>query len=253
MSSNLYLKLPHRLLHQPTWIRLSDRMKALAIQIALVAADTDAEADGGRLPPLDDLAVLLRVDPEILESDLVALGDIGYTARKDGHWIAAEFLRWQAVETPAAKRMRRLRAKQKHSKARGGVTVTQQSRHPVTPTEPEPEPEPETEPKPVKRASGPRAPLSPAVAIVREETHLTPPKAAHQDIDSTIQDLDLWRKIVHAWVLAGWNPRNLGGMLECYRTGEIPGTRRNGKGIPEPKGFDAIRQYERLRGCQDGL
>jgi hypothetical protein len=168
MSSNLYLKLPHRLLQQPTWIRLSDRMKALAIQVALVAGDSDCEADGGRLPPLDDLAVLLRLDPESLETDLLALADVGYMERKNGRWIAAEFMRWQAVETPTAKRMRRLRAKQKYAREQEGVTVTRQSRHPVTPTDPESEshPEPEEARQHTEKTSGADAPGVDADAAV---------------------------------------------------------------------------------------
>ena len=150
MSTNLYLKLPHRILHTPTWIRLSNSMKALAIQIALVAGDTDAEADGGLLPALDDLAVLLRVDAEELETDMVALEDVGYVKRDEGRWYAAEFMRWQEVETPQAKRMRKLRARQRAKRAsEESVTVTSPERHYVTHTEPEQRQnrtEPEAEP-----------------------------------------------------------------------------------------------------------
>ena len=90
-------------------------MKALAVQLALVAGDTDAEAYEGLLPALDDLAVLLRVDPEQLETDMVAIEEVGYVERKDGRWYAAEFMRWQEVETPQAKRMRKLRAKKREA------------------------------------------------------------------------------------------------------------------------------------------
>lgn len=120
MSTSLWLKIPHRLLHDPKWIRLSDRMKALTVQIALVAGDTDTEWDGGRLPPVDDLAVLLRVDPEDLETDLAALADVGYLKHEAGIWYASEFVRWQAEVTPDAERMREFRSRQRAKPPKAG-------------------------------------------------------------------------------------------------------------------------------------
>ena len=42
-------------------------------------------------------------------------------------------------------------------------------------------------------------------------------------------DLDLWDKVITAWVKHGWNKRNVAGMLECYERGEIPSTGNRGK------------------------
>lgn len=37
-------------------------------------------------------------------------------------------------------------------------------------------------------------------------------------------DLDLWDRVITAWVKHGWNKRNVAGMIECYERGEIPST-----------------------------
>ena len=42
-------------------------------------------------------------------------------------------------------------------------------------------------------------------------------------------DLDLWDKVITAWVKHGWNKRNVAGMLEYYERGEIPSTGNRGK------------------------
>jgi hypothetical protein len=39
--------------------------------------------------------------------------------------------------------------------------------------------------------------------------------------------LEFWRDVVDAWVGAGWNPKNIDGMIDCYQRGEIPSTGGN--------------------------
>jgi len=152
MSSNLYVRVPHRLLTDPTWGRLTYSLKALAVQLALVAGDTDAEADGGILPAIDGLAWMLRLDAEDLETDLVILEEVGYVERKGGRWYAAEFMRWQDGMTPGARRMRKLRAKQKAARAKDEAASLSDARsaHGVrngrAPTEPSLQPSPQPAP-----------------------------------------------------------------------------------------------------------
>jgi hypothetical protein len=35
--------------------------------------------------------------------------------------------------------------------------------------------------------------------------------------------LALWERVVAGYVLKGWNPRNVAGMLEFFKRGEVPG------------------------------
>ena len=63
-----------------------------------------------------------------------------------------------------------------------------------------------------------------AIAAYREVTHLYPPRGIWDDVASAVTDVDRWRRVVKAWVALGWNPRNIAGMLDYYRRGEIPST-----------------------------
>ena len=105
------------------------------------------------------------------------------------------------------------------------------------------------EQKPVKSrekpAREPKRSLHPALAAYREEMHLFPLRQLQQDIIDAVGEnpanLERWRKTLHAWIAAGWKPTNVGGMLDCYRRGEIPGTSpgRNGNGKAPPRDADA--------------
>ncbi|RMD59751.1 hypothetical protein D6833_10980, partial [Candidatus Parcubacteria bacterium] len=77
-----------------------------------------------------------------------------------------------------------------------------------------------------------RTPPPPAVQAFREITMTYPKKSLWGDIAATVDDLDRWRRIVKRWVALGWNPLNVAGMLDCYRKGEIPGPKRNGRKEP---------------------
>lgn len=69
----------------------------------------------------------------------------------------------------------------------------------------------------------------PAIQAYREEMGSYPRKNQFQDIIDTVGEkggAELFKQIVHVWKMSGWNPLNIGGMLECYERGEIP---KNGK------------------------
>ena len=94
--------------------------------------------------------------------------------------------------------------------------------------------------------------------IYREHAHLWPVKSWWPKLDAAVGDdptrLELWGKVVEAWVGLGWNPRNIKTMLEYFDRGEIPATnggsngtykRRNGqnkKPIHAATGFNPYTQ-----------
>ena len=63
------------------------------------------------------------------------------------------------------------------------------------------------------------------VAVFRSETNYYPPKSWFRDLERKVTDLDRWREIVHKWVGCGFNPRNVGGMFECYTENRLPTTK----------------------------
>ena len=86
-------------------------------------------------------------------------------------------------------------------------------------------------PKPkAKKAKTPKEkPLTaqhhPAVAAYVEIVHRRPTHAVAEQIAQTITDIDKWRDTVKQYLLRGWNPMNVAGMIQVYR-GEIKLTKK---------------------------
>ncbi len=99
--------------------------------------------------------------------------------------------------------------------------------------------------------------LSPACAVVKEATNLSPDTAIREVIDEAIPNnddaLQRWFKVCQAWVLCGWNKRNVGGMLQYYREGRVPTTapqsgRKGGSSTPRQQ-----EQGEKIQAAMDAL
>lgn len=76
-------------------------------------------------------------------------------------------------------------------------------------------------PKKQKQAS---VPIPECVAIYKDIFHYSLNPAARKEVESVVGsngNLELWREILTGWALKGWNPRNLNGMLECFKAGKI--------------------------------
>jgi len=74
----------------------------------------------------------------------------------------------------------------------------------------------------------------PAIQAYRDEMGHYPRKNQIPDIIQAVGEngnLELFKQIVHAWKMTGWNPFNLAGMLDCLGRGEVPNTNGgNGNG-----------------------
>jgi hypothetical protein len=72
----------------------------------------------------------------------------------------------------------------------------------------------------------------PAIQTYHDEMDRYPRRNQFDEIIGKVGtngNLDLWRRIVRAWKMHGWNPYNVAGMLECFEDGRIPSTGgRNG-------------------------
>jgi hypothetical protein len=71
----------------------------------------------------------------------------------------------------------------------------------------------------------------PAIDIYRSKARVFPDKTAWPSIEAEIptdeKSLDRWGKTVEAYIVVGWNKRNIRGMLDFFGRNEIPGA--NGK------------------------
>ena len=110
---------------------------------------------------------------------------------------------------------------------------------------PEPEPEPEPECKRERRARV-STPTPPAILAFRDAAHRFPPKAGWDQIVQAVGDrIDPWRDLIREWVLRGYNPANLAGILEAWKRGGLEpraGPQAQGK-AREPKAHRVIREY----------
>jgi hypothetical protein len=73
--------------------------------------------------------------------------------------------------------------------------------------------------------------LHPAIQIYRDEMESYPRKNQFGDIIENVGAngrLERWREIVNAWKLSGYNPYNVGGMLDCLERDELPDPKNGG-------------------------
>ena len=109
MASKYWIKLYHEILDDPKMGLMSDRLFRRTIEMLLMAGEYDEK---GTLPKIGDMAWRLRMDTEMLETDLVELANDGIVQQIDGKWIVANFEERQEAMQPAEK-MRRKRIEDK--------------------------------------------------------------------------------------------------------------------------------------------
>lgn len=59
----------------------------------------------------------------------------------------------------------------------------------------------------------------PAVKAYREIVKLTPNEIQRRTLAERVSDFVAWRKTLVSWMLHGWSPRNIEGMINSYETG----------------------------------
>ena len=69
------------------------------------------------------------------------------------------------------------------------------------------------------------SPVPDPVSTYRSLAHLTPKASQRRILNAQVTDLRLWQETLEHWLMHGWNPHNLTGMLELYGRGGIIGCR----------------------------
>lgn len=88
----------------------------------------------------------------------------------------------------------------------------------------------------------------PAAQVYREITHTWPKAAAYADLAPINNGgMQRWRDVVHEWVLRGYNPANLRGMLEWYKAG-IPTRTGGNQGQQRQSGVAAVEAFKQMVG-----
>jgi hypothetical protein len=92
---------------------------------------------------------------------------------------------------------------------------------------------PPAKPKTTRKAT-PKEPTSqqnPAVLAYVEVTQRRPKQFVADAIANTVNenDVDAWKQIVKQWILSGWNPTNIDGMLNMFQNRMNPAMNKQGK------------------------
>lgn len=140
MAANYWLKLYHKLLHDPDIAPLPDNIWRLWIECLLLAGEAN---EGGYLPTASHMAFHLRRDEATLQHELQHLARLGLITWQDYNpfeqrWYITNFARLQGP-SPAAERMREMRIrkrKEKEEKKQNQITDTDTYRSVTTVTEP---------------------------------------------------------------------------------------------------------------------
>ena len=129
MASKYWIKLYHEILHERKMAQLSDHLWRRSIEFFLFAGEVD---DDGALPTLDDMAWTLHQSPELIETDLAELANVGIVDQRGGRWFVTNFSKRQA-KMDKAEYMRRLRnERQKDEYYQGDTEQLPDSYQPVT-------------------------------------------------------------------------------------------------------------------------
>ena len=262
MPSKYWIKLYHEIIDDPKMGKLTDRLFRRTIQLFLIAGDF---GDEGILPAVDDMAWRLRMSAEELETDLADLASTGIVHNSSDRWMVTKFTDRQAAST-GTERWRQWRDRQRKE----NYYQTPHQREPnETLSEPDIDIDIETDkeeklngasadaepPEPAKKASKKKPPGvkkrdplldHPAIIAYREEFHYHVQIPWREEVCSTVDDPEKWKTVIHDWHGSGWNPKNVKGMLEAYRNGGI------GKRKEEPAGFEALRNYRKEAGLDNG-
>jgi hypothetical protein len=64
--------------------------------------------------------------------------------------------------------------------------------------------------------------------MYKDKTKVWPNAVQEKAIESTVKDVPLFARVIDAWLLAGYSPKGVGGILDWYKQGGPP--KGNGKG-----------------------
>lgn len=110
-----WIKLWIEILHDTKMALLPDRLWRRGVECFCMAGE---RGDDGFLPTLEEMAWILRLQPEILESELVELQNSGILNVIDGRWVVVNFEERQRPRT-SAERSRQYRKREGRKQYQG--------------------------------------------------------------------------------------------------------------------------------------
>jgi hypothetical protein len=230
-----WIKLYHEIIDDPKMATLPDRLWRRAIELFLLAGKLCRDKSG-ILPDTKQLAWLLRIPTDDLQTDLIQLASTGIIESVPGGWKVINFEKRQSPAT-VNERVKYHRERKQKEQYYGNVTelkrnVTQINRL----TDTETNTEREATPPPTKRKStGKKGSTKderlehPALKVYRSVANLHVPVAWRDDVIQAVGERsEDWGQVVKSWIGHGWNPQNISGMLEVFGKHEPPQKRKTG-------------------------
>jgi len=108
MTTRFWVKLYIEILDDPKMGRLTNHMWRRAVELFLLAG---REGNDGALPPVEEMAWILRLSEDKVLEDLHGLAEVGVVhAAEPGVWFVTHFAQRQAA-VPVEERVRRFRAR----------------------------------------------------------------------------------------------------------------------------------------------
>lgn len=240
-----WIKLYTELLDDPKVSELKLAEQMIFVKLLLFAGECDREGllgddEGGY--SMSKIAWRLRIPVADLRHAASRLLSLGLIEELAGGLVIPAFTARQG--RPQSERQQMWRDAQ-HRRRHGEEAVTPESS--MTPRPREEKRRGEVEERREGAAARKTHPQAhPAVAVFREEAGLYPKRSMKRDIEDAVgsseESLALWREVVHVWIARGYKPTNIEGPLQWFKSGGVP---ERGRAL-EPKGFQAIREYDRM-------
>ena len=223
---NYYIKLHHEILRDPKMGKLSDTFWRRAVECFLMAGETGQD---GMLPPVEDMAWILRLEPERLETELEGLSKIAITELRDGRWCVKNFTkRQEPISDAERQRMSRYRHVTVTPPSRDGHENVQEGE-----VEVEVDKEVEVEGEGSRGAHAPaRAKHNAIIGLIKKISNLTPPVEIMDELQQVLGKSPNEARLAQClreWVKRGYKKSNWAWALEWYKTG-IPERGGNGAG-----------------------
>lgn len=232
MANRYWIKLYLEILDDPKMGMLPADLWRFTVELFLLAGEINCN---GTLQHVTQISWRLRYTVTQVETWLKELEKVSIVEETENGWIVSHFEARQAA-SDAKERVKRFRERQKGLKVKRNVTdvtvtdVTKMKRK-VTP-ESDTDTDINTLSKDSASGSKNRPEVIQAVKIFVEVSgkhslNKTQMTTLQQRIGNDPAALDKWRGVVQAWLLAGYKPTNISGMLEWFERG-IPERKPNG-------------------------
>lgn len=239
MANRYWIKLYIEILDDPKMGMLSADLWRFTVELFLLAGEINCN---GMLQHVTQISWRLRYSVTQVETWLKQLEKAGIVEETENGWIVSHFEARQAASA-TNERVKRFRERQKEQKVKRNVTdVTVTS---VTNLKRKVRPDTDTDTDNTlskDSATGPknRPDVIQSVKIFTEisgrySLNKTQMITLQQRVGDDPAALDKWRGVVQAWLMAGYKPTNISGMLEWFDNG-IPA-----KGQPSKNGHTIKR------------